>query len=122
MTSLTSGQGRPFLPVSEVIELARREFGFVHVDSYRGAQYAAKRVLAMEPRPTHEIAEQLLAPLADSVEMIVGDDPHSDTDFLKCYVIPNAPIEIQWTYDGHKTRVARLLSRLRRILGYELLT
>jgi hypothetical protein len=76
----------------------------------------------MERRPTHEIAEPLLAPLSDSIEMIVGDDPHSDTDFVKCYVIPNAPIEIQWTYDGHEVRVERLLSRLRGILGYELLT
>jgi len=121
MTLLSSKQGQPLLPVADVIDRVEREFGFVRVDSSRGVQFVANRLLKEKPRITHESAEQLLAPLADSVEMIVGDDRHSDTDFLKCYIIPNEPIYIEYVYEGHELQAAGLLQRLQTALNYELL-
>jgi len=120
MPSLGPSQNEPYLSVADVVDRARREFGFVHLDSARGLRFVANRLLSMQPRPAHNAAEAILAPLAGSIELIVGDDQRSDTDFLKCYVIPNEPIEIQYVYEGHHTRSAALLQRLGTILDYEL--
>ena len=64
--------------------------------------------------------DEALTRVANSTEMIVGDDRQSDDDFLKCYVIPNEPLAIEYVYHGHALRAEPLLVRLANALEYEI--
>jgi hypothetical protein len=60
--------------------------------------------------------------MMDAVEMILGDNRKTDKHFLKCYVIPNAPIDVLYLYQTHEMNTRSLLDRLSVILGYTITT
>ncbi len=120
MTDLRPKVENQYLSVEEVVTLAKGEFRFTHCDQKRGLRYITERMADSMSGLSHHEKDQALLPLSDSTEMIVGDDRHSDNDFLKCYVIPNKPIAIEYVYEGHAERVAPLLVRLADSLGYEI--
>ena len=119
MPKLSRKKGAKVLSVADIVERAHVEFGFVHVDGKRGMNFVAQRLLSSGSSVRQETADRLLDPLGGSIEMIVGDDRQSDVDFLKCFVIPNEPIEIEYVFDGHETYCAPLIFRLACILNYE---
>jgi hypothetical protein len=119
MPKLSSKPNETFLSVSNVVDIARSEFAFVHIDNPRGMEFVARQVLQQGRTLSHEAIDAALAPLADSIEMIVADDPHSDRDFLKCFVVPNSSIEIAYVFDGHETHCRPLIHRLASALNYE---
>lgn len=113
-------RNRPVLSVADVVRLAQDEFGFVNVDSKRGLRFIAERLISKTASPLEtKWADRQLAPLADSVEMIVGDDCKSDDRFLKCYVIPGEPVHIEYVFEGHDRLCEDLLHRLKKTLDYE---
>jgi hypothetical protein len=120
MTHLRPKADSPYMSVEETASRAAGEFGFTHCDQKRGLRYVTERLLKSMTGLSHNEKDQTLRPVSDSIEMIVGDDRTSDDDFLKCYVIPNEPIEIEYVYDGHAERVEPLLARLAASLGYEI--
>ena len=120
MPRLVPKGNRPCLSVAEVVRLSEAEFGFVNIDAKCGLKYVANRLLADIPCVDQATADQHLDPLAESVEMIVGDDRRSDDHFLKCYVIPGEPIQIENVSEGQAELTECLIQRLQRVLGYEL--
>jgi hypothetical protein len=120
MTHLRPKADSQYMIVEEIVGRATGEFRFTHCDQKRGLRYVTERLLKSMPGLSHSEKEQALLPVSDSIEMIVGDDQKSDDDFLKCYVIPNEPIVIEYVYDGHADRVEPLLIRLATSLGYEI--
>lgn len=97
---------------------ANSEFGFAHCDRKRGLWYVTERLLNSKTNISHDKKDEALALVAESIEMIAGDDRQSDEDFLKCYVIPNEPLAIEYVYGGHAERVEPLLVRLANSIGY----
>ena len=120
MTHLRPKVGSQYMIVEEIVSRATGEFGFTHCDQKRGLRYVTEGLLKSMTGLSHSAKDQALFRVSDSIEMIVGDDRKSDDDFLKCYVIPNEPIEIEYVYDGHAERVEPLLIRLATSLGYEI--
>jgi predicted DNA-binding helix-hairpin-helix protein len=108
------------MTVEEIVSRATGEFGFTHCDQKRGLRYITEKLLNSMAGLFHHEKDHALLPVSDSIEMIVGDDRKSDEDFLKCYVIPNEPIEIEYVYEGHAERVEPLLVRLATSIGYEI--
>lgn len=109
----------PVLSVADVVRLAQGEFGFVNVDSKQGLKFVAEQLFSKTASPIEtEWSDSQLAPLADSVEMICGDDRHSDEQFLKCYVVPGEPVHIVYVFEGHDRLCEDLLHRLKKSLGY----
>jgi hypothetical protein len=117
VTLAPQNEGR-FLPVNTIVELATREFELVHTDQSRALLHLADRLLALKPGVDQQTADEFLLPLAESVEMICVDDPHSEQEFLKCFVVPGEPIEIVFHSDDHEEESAELLDRLARVLDY----
>lgn len=120
MPRLVPNDNRPCLTVTEIVRLSEAEFGFVNIDAKCGLRFVADRLLADMPSLDQATADKHLVPLAESVEMIVGDDRHSDDQFLKCYVIPGEPIQIEIVSEGQAEFTECLMQRLQRVLGYEL--
>jgi hypothetical protein len=120
MTHLRPKADSQYMTVEEIVSRATGEFGFTHCDQKQGLRYVTERLLNSTTGLFHHEKDQALLPVSDSIEMIVGDDPQSDDDFLKCYVIPNEPVEIEYVYDGHAEHVDPLLIRLATSIGYEI--
>jgi hypothetical protein len=120
MTSLRPKANSQYMSIEEIVSRATGEFGFTHCDQKRGVRNVTEILLDSMTGLSHHEKDQALLPVSVSIEMIVGDDRQSDDDFLKCYVIPNKPVEIEYVYDGHAERVEPLLVRLANSLGYEI--
>lgn len=118
MTTLVPNTDLAWLPVGSVVRRAEAEFACVATDQTRAMKVLADRLVAEQPIVDQHIADVLLKPLADSVEMICADDRHSDEHFLKCIVVPERPIEIVYYSDAHEESAANLLDRLARVLDY----
>lgn len=120
MTYLRPKNDNKFMPVAEIVSRATREFGFAVCDQMRGLRYVTERLLKSMTDLSHHEKEQVIERVSNSIELIVGDDRQSDDNFLKCYVIPNEPVAIEYLYEGHAERVELLLVRLADALGYEI--
>lgn len=120
MATLTPKNSTPCLSVETVVERATVEFRCVITDQPRAMKRLAERLAAETPGIEHHAAEQQLQAVAESVEMICTDDPHSDEQFLVCFVVPGRPIEILNQYDGHEKTAATLVQRLARVLDYSI--
>ena len=120
MTHLRPKYDNQYLPVEDIVRRANCEFGFTCCDQKRGLRYVAERFLETAAGLSHHEKDHALALVANSIEMIVGDDRQSEEDFLKCYVIPNEPVAIQYVYNGHEERVEPMLVRLANSLEYQI--
>ena len=118
MTTLVPNTDSPWLPVAKVIQRAAAEFVCVVTDQKRAMKQLADGFAAERLEVDQQTADEHLQPLAESVEMICADDRHADEQFLKCFVVPEQPIEIVYHFDGHKEAAAGLLYRLARVLDY----
>jgi hypothetical protein len=118
MTSLQALDYSAILSVDEVLRRATAEFGFLQCDADRGVRYAARKLLKTSPNLTHDEKDHQMATLMQTIELILGDDRHSDKHFLKCVVMPNGLIDVLYLYDSHEAMTKSLLERLSRILGY----
>lgn len=118
MTSLQASNDAAILSVDEVLRRASAEFGFVQFDADRGVRYAARKLLKTSPNLTHDEKDHQMASLIHTVELILGDDRHSDKHFLKCVVMPNGLIDVLYVYDSHEAMTKSLIERLSRVLGY----
>lgn len=108
-----------YLSIDEVVSRVNIEFGFVQCDQQRGLRYAAERLMRSSHGLSHDEKDRQMAFVADTVEMILGDDRRHDKHFLKCFVIPQAPIEVVYLYDSHEECTMHLLTRLAKVLKYE---
>ena len=120
MLSLHSKQLVKYLAADEVLRRVSENFGFVQCDGERGLRYAANRLLRTGSDLSHDEKDKAMILVANTVEMILGDDRRSDKHFLKCFVIPNGPIEIEYMYDSHQRQTEHLLDRLATVLEYEI--
>ena len=118
MTSLVPESVADTLSVEEVLQRANMEFGFVQWDSERGLKYAAKKVARTGVHLSHKDKELAMELMVDTIELILGDNRRTDKHFLKCYVIPNGPIEVEYLYDSHDRLTLPLLKRFALALGY----
>ena len=118
MRALVPMTGSPWLPVATVIQRASAEFTCVVTDQKRAMKHLADRLLAENPDVDQQTADAYLQPLAESVEMICADDRRADEQFLRCFVVPEQPIEIVYHFDGHEEAAAGLVDRLARVLNY----
>jgi hypothetical protein len=120
MRTLVPNAGSPWLPVSTIIQRAAAEFACLVTDQAQAMRHLAEKLIAEKPDVDQQTADEYLEPLAESVEMICADDRHSDERFLKCFVVPEQPIEIVYHFDGHEEAAAGLLERLARVLDYSI--
>ena len=118
MTTLVPNPGSSWHPVATVVQRASEEFTCVVTDHTRAMKHLADRFVAENPNVDQQTADQYLQPLAESVEMICADDRHAEEQFLKCFVVPEHPIEIVYHFDGHKEAAATLVDRLASVLDY----
>lgn len=88
----------------------------------KGLRYAAIRMLRTQPELSHEKKDLAMSHVVDSFEMILGDNRSKDKHFLKCYVIQNGPVEIQYLYDSHAKNTDGLLRRFADVLAYDIHT
>lgn len=116
--TLVPKAGSEWLPVATVLQRAAVEFACVITDHERAVKRLAVRLVAENPNIDHRTADEYLGTLAEAVEMICADDRHTDVRFLKCFVVPERPIEIAYHFDGHEEASAGLLDRLARVLDY----
>lgn len=121
MASLVPQPDSQWLAVSTVVERAKAEFAFVKTDSFRAMKRLAEQFLSLDPSADHQAADSYLEPLSDSVELICADDPRSDEQFLKCFVVPQQPIEIEYLFSGHEAAAAGLLNRFAFSIGYSII-
>lgn len=79
---------------------------------------SSARLARRHPFPDHDEIDRLLSPLVESAEVIVADEPSSDTLFLKTFLIPNEPVIIAWVDPGQSQACRGLLARYAEALGY----
>lgn len=120
MTYLRPPNDNACLTVNEIVRRATGAFGFTHCDQKRGLRYVTERLLNSQLGISHDEKDRVLALVADSIEMIAGDDRQSDDEFIKCYVIPGESVVVEYVYGGHAERIEPLLVRLADALGYEI--
>ena len=118
MTSLRPNPGQPYLSVSDALERLRSAFPFLHLDHREGLRFVSARLARRHPFPDHDEIDRLLSPLVESAEVIVADEPSSDTLFLKTFLIPNEPVIIAWVDPGQSQACRGLLARYAEALGY----
>jgi hypothetical protein len=121
MTTLVPNTGSSWHPVATITQRAASEFMCVVTDQKRAMKRLANKLVAEDRDVDQKTADEYLQPLAESVEMICADDRHADEQFLKCYVVPEQPIEIVYHFEGHEEVAGSLIVRLARVLDYAII-
>ncbi|MHC4401058.1 MAG: hypothetical protein ACYTG0_15385 [Planctomycetota bacterium] len=103
--------------VEERIARIRGEFRTVVTDPARGREFVAAQIQHL-PRESEE-HKSWLAVLPDAVEVIATDDPHSDSSFLKIFLLSDRkPIAFFFSVI-HENDSRGLFARLQAALGEE---
>lgn len=107
MTYLRPPNDNTCLTVNEIVRRATGAFGFTHCDRKRGLRYVTERLLNSQSGISHDEKDRVLALVADSIEMIAGDDRQSDVPVIEA-LIPTGefcirlamPSSVRWSQTG----------------------
>jgi len=92
-----------------------QEFANVVVDSRRGREFVAAQMEALELGS--EAHDQWSAALSEAIEVVATDDRHSESAFLKLFLLPDRNTIAVFFSDVHSAAAASLLTRLRSALA-----
>ena len=99
------------------LDRIRNEFAIVVADSGRGREFVAAQMVAL--KQGSEAHDQWSAALPDTVEVVATDDRHSESAFLKLFLLPDRNTLAVFFSEAHSVASASLLARLRSALAEE---